>query len=881
MKTWTFLFTDIEGSTALFERAPQSYRLALAQHFELLRAAIAAHDGRAFRSTGDGLLAVFDDSAQALRCGVACQQALAAAEWPEEIGALRVRIGIHRGPAEPAEGDFEGLTMHHATRVLDAAHGGQVICSTIVRDDAGALGQAVQLGDLGLYRLRGAPEPVRLYQVQAVGASAPAFPPLRTAPAFTHSLPAVPTRFFGREAELQELARLLIPEPPSSQPRRCGRLVTLLGPGGNGKTRLSLAVAERLLTSYSHAVWFVPLAEIRDAGLLPDALRCALEIEPEADVPPLEQVVRHLRGQPSLVVLDNFEQLVPDGVATVRTLLERVPQLVCLVSSRIRLELQAEQDFGLAPLRLPPLTGTPEELLRYASVELFCDRARAVRRDFLYGEANAADIARICRALEGIPLAIELAAARMTVLAPPQILARLGQRLDFLVGRQQDYADRHRTLRATVAWSYELLSPGLQKSFAHFSIFRGGWTLAAAEAVLGADAVLVLEHIAELERCSLLIAKETRGEMRYRMLEVIREFACERLSGADLDASRARFHRFFHTLACEPWDADEAARLAALDAERDNLRQLLEAGGAAEERADAAMALLPFWMTRGSFREGKNWVQQTAAGLVDPVKQARAINVEALLAWRCGATDEARTLFTGALRAWECFGHERNAAAVLNNLAIIAKQGGEFPAAVDFLERSLVVFRRLELRSEEAAVLNNLGEIALLTGDYPRAEELLHESLRRQRAQGEKISMANTLHNLAELALRQRAYAAARAALGECIALHIELDTPAHEAGCFLTLISLALDDGRPRLAAGCLGALRMAMQNGPTPHSHPLETELALRHDRLLALLGAEEMRDLLASGRSLDFSRVLDVAGNWDLELDVFDAAESPSAA
>jgi len=872
VNTWTFLFTDIEGSTALFERAPESYRAALAGHFDLLEGAIAAHAGRVFRSTGDGVQAVFEDSAQAMRSAIACQQALAAAAWPEEIGSLRVRIGLHRGAAEPAEDDFHGLTMHHATRVLDAAHGGQSICSAVVREHAGDAIATEALCDLGLYRLRGVPTPVQIFQVVAPGIAAPAFPPLRTAAAFTHSLPAVPTRFFGRQAELHELAPLLTPEPRGGNPRRYGRLVTLLGPGGTGKTRLSLAVGESLLHAYSHAVWFVPLAEISDAQLLPDVLLAALGLTGEPGRPAHDQLVEHLGAQPALLILDNFEQLVPAGVETVRHLLERLPQLVCLVSSRIRLELSAEQEFSVAPLLLPPATGGPEELLRYPSVQLFCDRARQVRREFQLGEANAAEIAQLCRALEGIPLALELAAARIATLSPRQMLGKLEHRLDFLVGRKQDFSRRHRTLRAAVAWSYELLTPPLQSLLAQLSIFQGGWTLEAAEALAAeGEALSRIDGLAELQRCSLIIADEIAGSMRYRMLEVIREFARERLSREEHAAAIERAHVYFVALAEGDSPMEEAGRLRELEADHDNFRAMLAGPRPAAERLRAAIALYWFWEIRGYLREGRDWLRRLRVGVEDARLQARAAGSAGILAATAGDFADARAQFDAALAYWEETGETRNAAATLNSLGITACDSRDHQAAAAYYARSLALFRQLDAPSETGAVLANLGENALLLGGLATAREGLSEALAIQRRLGEQWRIGNTLHSLAELHSREHDGAAARRLLAECIAIRLSLGARDWLAQILITLAEIAWMEDRRPLAAQICGAAQAAGETASMPLPPVFAAKLEAHTARLRSCLGEATFAQHALRGRSTALHRLLDAAGEWVLPLDI----------
>lgn len=811
VKTWTFLFTDIEDSTGHYERSGQIYRTAAAQHFELLRAAIAAHGGEIFRNTGDGLLAIFRDSRGALACAAACQQALRATEWSHELGELRVRIGLHRGEAERAAGDFHGLTMHHATRVMDAAHGAQILCSAAVRDHAGAEGGA-PLGDLGLYRLRGVPTPMRLFQVSYEGMPGAGFPAPRTPAAFTHKLPAPPTRFFGREAELHDLATMLAAEPPGRAHRRHGRLVTLLGPGGTGKTRLSLAAGEQMLAAFSHAVWFVPLAEVRDASLLPDVLRAALEIAPEPGRTPLDQITTMLAVQPVLLILDNFEQLVPRGVEFVRTLLERAPQVVCLVTSRVRLDLSAEQDFTLAALLLPPSTGTPEELLRYPSVQLYCDRAVQARRDFRLTGENAPDVAKVCRTLEGIPLAIELAAARAAMLTPRQMLAKLGHRLDFLVGRKRDFAHRHRTLRATVAWSYELLAEPLQRLFARLSVFRGGWSLEAAEAVVAENAAL-FEQLSELHSSSLITAVPADGAMRYAMYETIREYAAEcLLASGEVESLLARHHSHFLQL-CRSKPADEAVYYRQLLADEDNVRAMLGGPGPIEERPRAAVCLYPFWMNRGTLREGRDWLRRLREAMPHELDAtgAAAANADAILAWKAGDYVDAQLGFEKALRFWEEQGNEPNVAGLLNNLGILAVDRGNYVEAQESYERSLAIYRGSDAPVQLATVHCNYAGNCLRTRDFAAAGTALAQSEELLRANGDLPLLANTLHNCAEWHARLRRFSQARRALAECLAIRRSLLSEDCIAASWVTVAGIALEEGLIPHAVVCAAAASMA----------------------------------------------------------------------
>jgi class 3 adenylate cyclase len=471
----TFAFTDVEGSTSLWEKAGSLFRRALDHHDALIRAEIERHGGQELTETGDGFLIAFEEADTAAECAVAIQRQLERAQWPDVIGRLRARIGLHSGDVDPRGDEYRGIVLNRAARVLAAAHGGQIVCSSAT---AAELGSQWDLLPLGVFRLRGLSAPERLLQLCWPGMPQRDFLPLNALPAFTSNLPRALTRFFGRIAELEKLRGELLAGSPTGE----GLLLTLTGPGGTGKTRLSLALAESVLTAFSHAVWFVPLADVSDAALVLLAIRDALQIPASAE-DPLEQIAALLASEPALLVLDNFEQLGQEGAGAVSALLRRAPRLRCVVTSRQRLELEGEHEIAVPPLPVPGSRTAPEELVNFASVQLFVDRAQAVRSGFELTEVNRASVAELCRRLEGVPLAIALSAARANVSTPREILESLAERLDFAATAGEPVPDRHRTLRAAIEWSYDFLPPALQTFFANLAVFRGGWTAEAAAAV--------------------------------------------------------------------------------------------------------------------------------------------------------------------------------------------------------------------------------------------------------------------------------------------------------------------------------------------------------------------------------------------------------------
>ncbi|HEX8958725.1 MAG TPA: BTAD domain-containing putative transcriptional regulator, partial [Solirubrobacterales bacterium] len=612
--TVTFLLTDIEGSTALWERAGDAFREALARHHALLRHEFRRAGGHEVKEAGDSFLVAFASASDALACAVACQRALAAQEWPESVGALRVRTLIHTGDVTHEGGDYHGLPLHRASRMLHAGHGRQILCSEattgLLRRD---LESEVSLLDLGVYRLRDVDEPERLFQVDYPGMPRREFPALRAERGYAGRLPLQLTRFFGREKEIERIERLLKQDG--------ARIVTLTGPGGTGKTRLAIEAAGRLLDHFDGAVWFVAAADLSDASVLPDAIHDAMRLPRSGGGDPLAEVVEALSHQPALLILDNLEQVVDGGAEAVRELAARLPSLAVIATSRQVLGVDGEREFVVDPLPVPSGPVSAERLGLYESVRLFVDRAQAVKPDFQVTNGNAPAVAELCVRLEGIPLAIELAAARASVLSPTQMLYQLGNRFEFLVSRRRGVAERQRTLRAAVDWSYRLLSPDLQRFFARLSVFRGGCTVESAESVC--EEPLALDALAQLRESSLVLTETcpTCGRMRFRLLETLREYAWGRLSAEEQSEIERRHAAHFDELAeqAEPYltGPDQATWLAHLDAEHDNLRAALgwaDRSGEAEMRLRLAGSLWRFWSVRGYFAQGRRALEDALAG---------------------------------------------------------------------------------------------------------------------------------------------------------------------------------------------------------------------------------------------------------------------------
>jgi predicted ATPase/class 3 adenylate cyclase len=523
MGTVTLLFTDMEGSTRLIQQVGKRYPDLLAQCRQLLRTMFQQWNGYEVDTQGDSFFVAFARATDAVAAATDAQRALASHSWPEGI-AVRVRMGLHTGEPECFAENYVGLDVHHAERIKSAGHGGQVLLSQTTRDLVEHnLPDGVSLQDLGAHRLKDLQRPSHLFQLVIAGLPTE-FPPLRTVDVSPNNLPVQPTALFGREKEVVSLQHLL---------RREGlRLLTLSGPGGIGKTRLGLQVAAELSEQFTDGVYFVNLAPVSDPEFVVPTIVQTLQVKEIADRPLLDLLKAYLRPKHLLLLLDNFEQVVSTAVQ-VADLLAACPRLKVIVTSRTVLHVRGEQEFAVPPLTVPDPNSVPDlaALSQYEAVELFLSRAQAVKPKFQLSTANARAVAEICARLDGLPLAIELAAARIKLLPPQALLARLSQRLAILTSVAQDVPMRQQTLRNTIAWSYHLLDTAEQRLFQRLSVFVGGCTLEAIEGVCAAlpDGVdQVLEGVASLLDKSLLHQIEHEGEEpRLTMLETVREYGLE------------------------------------------------------------------------------------------------------------------------------------------------------------------------------------------------------------------------------------------------------------------------------------------------------------------------------------------------------------------
>jgi predicted ATPase/class 3 adenylate cyclase len=529
-QTLTFLYTDIEGSTRLWEHQPEAMRQAVARHDQIMRQAITDNDGRVFRTVGDAFCAVFSAAPQALQAAVDAQRSLAREPWELE-GSIRVRMALHTGEAAEQAGDYVGASLNHIGRLIAACHGGQIVLTRVsmelVRDQ---LPQEVRLTDLGIHRFRDLIHPEHIFQADIDGLPA-GFPPLKSLEVHPNNFPSLLTNFIGREQEMETIRQLVAST----------RLLTLTGPGGTGKTRLSLEVANQIIEDFPDGAWLVELAPLSNPALLSQTVAMVLNVREQPGRSLQDSLIEALHSKRLLLILDNCEHLIDACAHLAAALLSSCSQIKIITSSREMLGIPGEVVHRVPSLSLPNLDGqaTFEQIARSEAVRLFVDRAATLRSGFELTPQNAGAIHQICTRLDGIPLAIELAAARITVLGPQQIASRLDDRFRLLTGGSRTVLPRQQTLEALFDWSHELLSEEEQRFFRRLSVFAGGWAFEAAEAVTGSE--YTLDLLEQLVNKSLVVVDWLDQGTRYHMLETTRQYAQKKLfeAGEALETRRA------------------------------------------------------------------------------------------------------------------------------------------------------------------------------------------------------------------------------------------------------------------------------------------------------------------------------------------------------
>ena len=855
------LFSDIEGSTVLLGRLGDQYGEALSAHRKLVRAAIGAWHGREMGTEGDSFFVVFESAGDAVGCCLAAQRALAGHDWPGGV-AVWVRMGLHSGEPTPYEDGYIGLDVHRAARISAAAHGGQVVLSEATRVLAeSGLPAGVSFRDLGFHRLKDITAPERIFQLAGPGLRE-RFPPLKSLGART-SLPVPVTPLIGRDDDLKQVCAAI------SRPGV--RLVTLTGTGGVGKTRLALAAAAALGEAFPHGVFFAPLAAVTNAEVMWKTLADRLDVSVEGRA--ADAVTAYLAERRALLVLDNLEQL-DEAAAVVAALIGAAPELVVLATSRRPLHVQGEHELLVPPLQMPSET-TVQAVAESGAVRLFVQQAEMVRSGFAVTADNAADVAAICRRLDGLPLAIELAAARVKLLPPRALLARLGPSLG-LTAADAGRPARQQTLRNTVAWSYDLLAPDVAQVFRRMGVFAGGCDLGALAAVAmtggdraGSDP---LEPVAELQDVSLITVTDgADGEPRLGMLETIREYALERLGhDDDLDGAQRRHAGYYAAFAEQArgqlYGPAQLTTLDQLEADHDNLRAALAwsleptaAGSADQGRVVIGLrlvqALTYFWYQHGHATEGRHWLRR-ALSLADAEGGAplgRVAHGLGVLLDQQGEPDAARRLFERSLAIWRDLGDRAQQGRELNSLGIVHHHLGHLNTARSLLEESVALARETGDAFRVAVPLANLGQAESAAGNLERAGQLLQEALSLDEERGDTLAASIDQQSLMAVSLRAGRAPEASEMLSatfddvvssgdiELLISHIEL------AAC------IAAEFGHGMRAARLVGAAEAMRQKAgmpaPPPDAALLERFLAPAR----AVVAPDAWESELAAGRAL----------------------------
>jgi predicted ATPase/class 3 adenylate cyclase len=838
-RTLAFLFTDIEGSTRLLQALGDGYRDVLATQRTLIEGASTGYGGHVFGTEGDALFIAFDDAAGAIRAAAEAQQALSTHDWPTG-GTVRVRMGVHAGQVTALADNYVGLPLHQAARITAAGHGGQVLVSETARRLAGEV-DGLGFRDLGEHRLKDLAHPERLYQLLVSGLG-DAFPPLRSMDVRPNNLPVQLTSFVGR-AEIEAAASLL----------RNARLLTLTGPGGTGKTRLALQLAAELAEDFPDGVFFVALDTLTDPSLVPSMIATGLGLGSTSAEPPLERVIEYASHRRMLLVLDNFEQIA-DAAPVVGRLLREAPQLKVAVTSRLPLRISGEHEFPVPPLALPEATDgvsaadavSAADVSRSEAVRLFVERAMAVQPAFRLTDANAAAVVEIVRRLDGLPLAIELAAARTRVLSVAALLARIDDRLGLLVGGARDLPARQQTLRGAIDWSHDLLDEPDRRLFARFGVFAGGARLAEADTVCGPQAEPrrdVLEGLSSLADKSLLRAVLTFDEEpRFAMLATIREYAQERLAASgEHDAIRRRHAETYLAVvegcAGQLTGPAGASWLDRLQADADNLRAALDWAVEMDE-AERALRFLAaiwrFWQIRGHLHEAAERVARVMAmpGLADqpPELLARAYGAAGgVHYWRAefGTTNR---YYEAALEQARRSGDRAILAEALYNFGFAPRADlgplqWRWEEGRPYFEEALALYRDIGDAAGIASVSWALAFSAIADRDLALARRYLHDSMEIQRARADPFGLAWGLHLLGVIDVHDRLFEDAVPRLREAL-LHFQ--AAGDKSGIVILLADFAIaaraaaDSERSWRLAGA--ADRLSRETGTNLINAPIE---------------------------------------------------------
>ena len=814
--TLTFMFTDIEGSTRLWDRDEASMRVALAEHNRILQDSVARNDGEVFKTMGDSVCAVFVRAEQAVLAAFEAQRDLQALEPGDESASIRVRMALYTGFAQAADHDYAGPPLNRVSRILSVAHGGQILVSEATRDLAvGSLPKSILLRDLGTHNLRDLERSERIYQIQHAQLMS-TFPPLKSLAAFRHNLPIQLTGLIGRENEIKSVVALV----------EAHRLITLYGSGGCGKTRLALQVGAEVVDRFKDGVWLVELGNAADSNQMELAVSAALGLREEGGRDMRQVISQFLREKSALFILDNCEHLVEACATLAHELLRACPDIKLLVTSREILSVSGEMTWRVPSLSVPPgiesdSVVSPEQILQSESARLFIERASEISPGFQASAKNAAAIGLIVNRLDGIPLAIELAAARVKLLSVDQIAARLKEHFSILVG-PRTALPRHKTIQATMDWSYLLLEEPERVLLDRLSTFVNGWTLESAEQVCaissteGDPAITrseVLDLLSRLEDKSLISVDARSEQPRYHMLQMVREYTSVHLSDSErviLSLQNLSYSSRFAIQAEEQLAGPgQLEWLARLDTEYDNLRSALEFAKGRLDRLEEGLllagALARYWQIRGYLSEGKSHLWAIIA-MADPEQAsegyALALNGLASLIWIQGDIESARSHYSRSLKVWRELGNARRTAGVLSNLGLVSIDVRNYDEARALLHESLALRRQIGDLDGEALSLMNLGIVARYEKNFELARDLYTRCLEIFRRVGNQDGEGMALNNLGDIIHESGDLEGAMTIHESCLRLFERIGDKRGGAYTLLNLGESAIELNRPAVAA-------------------------------------------------------------------------------
>ncbi len=859
--TVTFLFTDVESSTLVAQQHPEAWEAVQARHLAILRAAVHDHHGYVFKTIGDAVCAAFDTVQEGLQAALEAQQALESQSWGEI--PIHVRMGIHTGEAQARDDDYRGyLTLARVKRLMDAAHGGQILLSNasaeLVRR---GLPADLSLRDMGEHRLKNLAFPEHIWQLTAPSLPAE-FPPLASLSAIPNNLPMQLTSFVGREAEISELGALM----------QTHRLVTLTGTGGTGKTRLAQQVAAEVLDCFKDGAWFVELGPLSDPRLLPKAAASALRLREQAGRPLMSTLLDWLSERELLVLLDNCEHLIGACAEFADLVLHASAGTRILASSREALGIEGETCYHV------PSLGSPDpgrdaripvdELMGYTAVRLFVERARDAVGAFSMTAENAPAIVEICHRLDGIPLAIELAAVRVKVLTVEEIAERLDDRFRLLTGGSRTALQRHQTLRSLIDWSHSLLTGTEQMLLRRLAVFAGGWTLEAAEQVCAGSGIQsgdVLDLLARLVDKSLVTVAQDSGQSRYRMLETIREYALEKLTDSG-EAARVRNRHldFFRALAEQSerniYGREEAVWLGRLDRELDNLRTALRWAHSLEDAEPGLRLVGTLWFylwTRDYWHDAQTWIQEALAhpGAEGRTQgRARALTASGYFLMMADQHDAARRSLEESADIARSLGDKQNLVVALGWLGWSYAFSGDYKALGGVVQEGLTLARELDDKLAIGLQWLGLANLNTIQGNDAQAQSYYQDAARLLREAGDRNLVAFSVRRLGYLALRQSDSAKAFVLCAESLEMNREISDKRGVAACLTALACIAASEGNALRAARLYGA-SAALLDSISGHLIPIDQREQQPYARAAQeALGEEAYTQACSEGRLMN---------------------------